>query len=215
MADDLTALTADTLVRLADTLEAQPPAAWDAASLCERWRVRDVVAHMSTAARYTADRYMAELQADGGRFGVTIDRLAARDGTLEPPLLLADLRDGRLHRWTPPGGGEIGALVHAVIHSLDITTPLGLPSSAGEPALRAVLDALTGGGHTSFGIDLRGVKFTATDLSWSWGDGDDVTGRAADLVLALAGRTLEPGRVVGNMPRANAADAKPGQPTAR
>lgn len=208
MADELLTLTGDTFVRLADTLEAQPPSTWEAPSLCERWRVREVVAHMSTAARHTAEQYMAELQTDGGNIGATIDRLAARDGRLDPSVLLANLRDERLHRWTPPGGGEIGALTHAVIHGLDITTPLGLPSSAGEPALRPVLDALTAGGHTNFGIDLRGVKLTATDFSWSWGDGDDVTGQAADLALALTGRTLQPGRVVGHMPRNNAADAE-------
>lgn len=67
-------------------------------------------------------------------------------------------------------------------------TPRGLPSPAGEPALRAVLDALTAGGHTNFGIDLRGVKLTATDIDWSWGDGSDVTGQAADLALALTGQ---------------------------
>lgn len=195
MDDDLTALTTDTFMRLADTLEAQPPAAWDAASLCARWRVREVVAHMSTAARWTTDQYLAELQADGGRFDVTIDRLADRDGGLEPSRLLADLRDDRLHRWTPPGGGEIGALVHVVIHSLDITTPLGLPQAPGEPALRTVLDALADGVHASFGIDLDGVRLTATDLDWSWGDGRGVTGPAADLALTLTGRTLPTGRI--------------------
>lgn len=200
MTDELLTLTADTFVRLADTLEAQPLSAWEAPSLCDRWRVREVVAHMSTAARYTAEQYMAELQTDGGNIGATIDRLADRDGRLDPSVLLANLRDEQLHRWTPPGGGGIGALSHAVIHGLDVTTPLGLPSPADEPALRAVLDALTAGDHTYFGIDLRGVRLTATDFDWRWGDGDNVTGRAADLAVALTGRTLQPGRVVGDMP---------------
>jgi uncharacterized protein (TIGR03083 family) len=179
----------ETYLRLADVLAAQPVSAWDVPSLCERWRVRDVVAHVTAAARYAPEEFLAEVQTDGGDFGATIDRIAARDGQREPGALLADLRHPRLHRWTPPGGGEIGALTHVVIHGLDITTPLGLDSAASEPALRAVLDALAGGGvHAGFGTHLDGTRLRATDLGWAWGEGRAVTATAADLILAMAGR---------------------------
>src|SRR5215475_12539823 len=68
---------------LAETLE-RLPTAWDSASLCEAWRVRDVVAHMSAAARYLPEQYRAEIPADGGDLNRTIDRIALRDGDLDP-----------------------------------------------------------------------------------------------------------------------------------
>ena len=37
---------------LADLLERSEPAVWDAPSLCEGWRTREVVAHMTMPARY-------------------------------------------------------------------------------------------------------------------------------------------------------------------
>src|SRR5690349_19877662 len=73
----------DAFLSLADTLE-QLPAAWDAASLCEAWRVREVVAHISTAARYLPEQFLTEVQADGGDLNRTVDRIASRDGGLDP-----------------------------------------------------------------------------------------------------------------------------------
>jgi uncharacterized protein (TIGR03083 family) len=162
---------------------------WDAPSLCEAWKVRDVVAHMTTAARYGPDEFLTELQADGGDVGQTIDRIAARDGRLDTDALLADLRDERLHRWTPPGGGEQGALIHAVIHGLDITVPLDLDVGLPDDTTRPVLEALTTGGvSTNFGVNLDGIALRATDLDWVWGDGRQVISSATDLALALCGR---------------------------
>ena len=186
--DTLQALTRDTFLRLADTLAAQPAAAWDRPSLCERWRVREVVANLSGAARYSPQEYMAEVEADGGDFNATIDRLAARDGQRPPSTLVADLRSDELHRWIPPGGGALGALTHVVIHGLDVTTPLRLDCPAGDAALAAVLDALAGGLHPTFGVELDAVHLRATDLEWAWGNGRTVTATAADLVIAMAGR---------------------------
>ena len=182
-------LIRETFCNLADALELQPSTAWDTPSLCEAWRVREVVAHMSTAARYQPEEFFAELEANGGDIGRTIDSIAARDGALDPDVLLANLRDGRLHQWVPPGGGQTGALQHAVIHSLDVSVPLGLRQQTSPAALRIVLDDLTAGGlQTHFGVSLDGVDFHATDIQWSWGVGRVVSAPAAELVLALSGR---------------------------
>ncbi len=52
--------------------------------------------------------------------------MAARDGALPAAALLADLRSPVLHAWQPPGGGVEGALVHCVIHTLDIVEAVPL-----------------------------------------------------------------------------------------
>ena len=44
---------------LADALAALSEEQWDTPSLCEGWRVREVIAHMTMAARYSDDAFMA------------------------------------------------------------------------------------------------------------------------------------------------------------
>ena len=118
---------APTCTGLADLLAAAPAATWDAPSLCDRWLVRHVVAHVTMPARLTPDQFGAEMAAAGGDFTVLADTVAARDAALPEADLLAQLRSPALHAWQPPGGGAAGALAHAVIHSLDVTIALGRP----------------------------------------------------------------------------------------
>jgi uncharacterized protein (TIGR03083 family) len=191
VARELEQMTAEALTRLADALEAQPPASWDHASMCEAWHVRDVVAHMTTAARYYGAAFMAEVAAHGGDLNRTVDALAARDGRLDPATLIACLRDETLHRWTPPGGGAEGALLHAVVHGFDVALPLGLDLGVPADPGVAVLEMLTDGGiHARFGTVIEGIELAVTDLDWSWGHGRLVTGDAATITLALCGRAV-------------------------
>jgi uncharacterized protein (TIGR03083 family) len=180
----------DTYLALAGLLDALPQEGWDMPSLCEGWRVREVVAHVTMPVRYSPDRFMAELRACDGDFTRLSNTVASRDAALPADVLVANLRDDALHRWTPPGGGEIGALNHAVIHSLDITVPLGVKRCASDEALRIVLDDLTGGTHIHFGFDLAGIKLQAADMDWSFGSGTPIRGTAEDLALLICGRNL-------------------------
>jgi uncharacterized protein (TIGR03083 family) len=50
--DDLQAGVAAEYIALASLLDTLSPDRWDAPSLCEGWRVREVVAHLTMAARY-------------------------------------------------------------------------------------------------------------------------------------------------------------------
>jgi len=188
---DLQPLVAKTFQSLADALSDLTADQADAASLCEEWNVRNVVAHMTMAARYGPDEFTAELQQDGFDFGRLSNRIAARDGALPFARLLSDLRSDAMAHWAPPGGGFAGALNHVVIHGLDVTVPLGLPRSASDEAMRHVLDGLTEGEvHRHFGTSIDGVRLQATDVDWEYGDGRTVKGEAQDIALALCGRPI-------------------------
>jgi uncharacterized protein (TIGR03083 family) len=194
--DDLQPLIGATYVALADLLDVLPAARWDAPSTCEGWRVREVVAHMTMPARYDEDAFMAELRDDDFDFTRLSNRIASRDATLSTDELVRNLRDPVLHGWTPPGGGVHGALSHAVIHSLDITAPLGQARCASDAAIRVVLDDLTvGGGHAHFGTDIEGQNLHTTDIDWSHGSGAELRGTAADVTLHLCGRTVPADRL--------------------
>jgi len=197
-ADALHRAIADEYGALADLLEASGPDVWNAPSLCEKWRTREVVAHVTMPARYDGPAFMAELEAAGGDFTRLSDTIAARDGALPEVTLLADLRAPVLHGWEPPGGGAEAALTHCVIHTLDIVEAVPLAYRVPEPSLRTVLPLVTNdAGPNVFGVDLGGIELRADDLDWSLGTGAEVRGPAQALSLVACGRLLPAGRLHG------------------
>ena len=192
---DLQSWVTATYDGLADLLASAPAESWDAPSLCEKWQVRHVVAHVTMPARLTPAQFGAEMAAAGGDFTVLSDTVAARDASLPLADQLDALRSPLLHAWQPPGGAA-GALNHAVIHSLDVTVALDRPTVAPGEAVVAVLDQLTAANGALFGVDLTGVRLEATDTDWSWGSGDAVRADSGLLVALLSGRTLPDGRAL-------------------
>jgi uncharacterized protein (TIGR03083 family) len=193
---DLQSWVAPTYDRLADLLAAAAHDTWDAPSLCEKWLVRHVIAHITMPARLTPEQFGAEMAAAGGDFTVLSDTVAARDASLPLVDLLDQLRSQRLHAWQPPGGGAAGALSHAVIHSLDVTIALDRPAVAPREGVIAVLNQLTTANGTLFGVDLTDVRLEATDTAWGWGSGRLLRADSGSLVALLSGRTLPDGRIL-------------------
>lgn len=194
------AVTAE-FAALAALLESLPAERWDTPSLCDGWRIREVVAHVTMAARYSPAEFEAELRESAFDFDHLSDRIAHRDGARPVAELLADLRSDTMRHWTPPHGGHAGALNHIVIHGLDITVPLGVDRICPDETIRTVLDGMTRGGiHQHFGTDIDGVALRATDLDWSFGAGREIAATAQDIVLTLSGRRF-----------AGVADDDPGQ----
>ena len=185
-------------VALADLLDSATDTQWDTPSLCAGWRVREVIAHMTMAARYPEDKFMAELRRCDFDFGRLSNEIASRDAALPSAELVANLRSDVMQHWTPPGGGYHGALNHVVVHGLDVTVPLGVPRRSPDSTIRVVLDDLTTGGiHERFGMGIDGRTLLATDIDWSYGSGPPLRGKAEDLALVLCGRTVPAGRIEG------------------
>jgi uncharacterized protein (TIGR03083 family) len=193
---DPQAWVAPTYEGLAELLTATAVDTWNSPSLCERWQVRHVIAHVTMPARLSPQQFGAEMAAAGGDFTVLSDTVAARDAALPVADLLAQLRSPALHAWQPPGGGAAGALCHAVIHSLDVTVALARPAVAPAAATTAVLDQLTAASGAVFGLDLTGVRLEATDTAWRWGDGQAMRADSGSLVSLLSGRALPDGRAL-------------------
>ncbi|MCU1670905.1 MAG: hypothetical protein JWP40_3832 [Blastococcus sp.] len=193
---DLQSWVAPTYEGLADLLATAPAETWDAPSLCEKWQVRHVVAHVTMPARLTPEQFGADMAAAGGDFDVLSNTVATRDASLPVAAQLDALRSLLLHGWQPPGGGAAGALSHAVIHSLDVTVALDRPAVAPIEAVAAVLDQLTAAHGAWFGVDLTEVRLEAADTDWSWGNGEVVRADSGRLAALLSGRTLPDGRAL-------------------
>lgn len=170
---------------LAAVLAGLPADAWDAPSLCDGWRVREVVAHVTAPYRHPAAAFLNA--TDIAEINRAADELARKDaGKLTAAELTAALRDNARHPWQP--GSHTGALCHDVVHGLDITVALGHERRVPADRLRIVLDEIVPERAAFFGTDLTGKRLVATDLDWGHGDGAEVARPARDLLLAVCGR---------------------------
>ncbi|MEU8221022.1 maleylpyruvate isomerase family mycothiol-dependent enzyme [Kribbella sp. NPDC048915] len=195
---DIRAAVAAERAELTDVLAGLADDDWDKATLCAGWRVREVVAHITTPYRISTPKVVLGMLRAGGSFNRYADRQARRDAVELTPAQLVDcLRQNISHPWKPPGGGYEGSLSHDVIHGLDITVALGIDRRVPLDRLRIVLDAAGPRQPKYFGVDLTDVQLQATDLDWTYGAGTPVTGTAQDLLLVLSGRHLPPDHLSG------------------
>lgn len=181
---------------LAGVLRGLPEAEWERPSLCAGWRIKEAVAHIELPFRYSAPRFLLQLLRSRGRFDAMSDRLARRDAARYSAEELVDFLEANLaHPWRPPGGGQLGALSHDVIHGLDVTEALALPTVSPPDRIRTVLEAprLV----DAFKVDLHGVRLTAIDTEYAVGDAGAATLPlpAKDVLLVVTGRRPVPGRL--------------------
>lgn len=180
---------------LADLLTTLTPQQWETQSLCERWRVRDVVAHVMAF----DDAGLLEMlgRVIRGRIvnanQVWVDELAS--------LSTEQLRDRLRARLRPQGlatifGGRL-ALLDVTIHHQDIRRPLGLPRRIPPDRLRCVLgDSLRTPELPAWHL-ARGLRLNPTDLDWTHGRGPELTGPAEAVLMAITGRRSAIGELAG------------------
>jgi uncharacterized protein (TIGR03083 family) len=176
---------------LAAYLHSLDDAAWDRPSLCDGWRVRDVVGHIL----YGNEQHLSTLPFRLAKYGFSSDRsgkaysIARAEGRTPAELVQAfDERN--------PWAGTCRVfpakltLLDRLVHHQDIRRALGHHREIPEERVVAVLDATPGLGSV-FGAKGRtkGLRFGATDLDWTWGEGPTVAGPGEALVMTMLGRT--------------------------
>ena len=177
---------------LADLCEPLSPEQWDTVTLCDAWRVRDVVAHVSATATITLGQATLGLFRHGFSVGRMLEQEAIKRGSAPTDELVAELRATVGTRRVPPGTKPESVLADAVIHQQDIRRVVGMPRAIEPERLRAALEqtrttsvSLLPGKKRVAGLHLR-----AMDLDWETGDAGapEVTGPAEALLMAMAGR---------------------------
>lgn len=171
-------------------LEGLTPQQWDSSTLCERWRVRDVVAHVigyDPLSRAELLRRMAKgLVTPGGANAVGVAEYAQKS----PEALTALMREYAVpHGLTSGFGGKI-ALTDGMIHQQDIRRPLGIPRSIPAESLCIALDFTTWAPRLRGALRARGVRLVATDVDWAYGKGPEVRGSGEAVLMAMAGRRV-------------------------
>ncbi|MDL5159555.1 maleylpyruvate isomerase family mycothiol-dependent enzyme [Actinomycetospora termitidis] len=173
---------------LAELLHALEPAEWSEPTLCEGWTVRDVVAHVLSYEERGPANVVRTFARGRGSFDRANDVAMADYAHHGPDELLALLdRSRRPRGLTTMFGGRI-ALTDGTIHHQDIRRSLGRPRTIPAERLTAVLDFARSAPPLRSSARIRGLRLRATDLDWSTGEGDEVSGPAEALLMAIAGR---------------------------
>lgn len=161
---------------------------WATGSLCGRWNVEEVVAHLTAAASVGPARWVASVLGSGFDFDVHNDRRLAEHRGTTPAETLARFR--AIQTSTTSTFGPVEAWVGDVlIHGQDIRHPLGIVHDVDVAAATAVAGFLSKGDFTvPSKSNIAGLRLEATDGPFAGGAGPLVSGTTLALVMAMAGR---------------------------
>ena len=176
---------------LVTDLEQLDHPSWDAASLCERWTVHDVVAHVVDTAVTTRVGFLVDLARARFDFDRQNERGVRRERGASPAGTVERLREVVERTSTPPAPRD-SRIVEMVVHGEDIRRPLGLHRDYPPDA---VVRAVHHQARTPLGFGgakelVSAVRVTATDSDLDIGDGPRVSGPTLSLLLALSGRRV-------------------------
>jgi uncharacterized protein (TIGR03083 family) len=176
----------DERVDLTALLESLQPQEWNSPSLCERWTVKDVVAHVVSYEELTpfglAKRFAKGLVVRANEVGV-------REFAPKSPDELVEFLRLHLHpRGLTAGFGGMIALVDGTIHHQDIRRALDYPRTVPVERLKRILPVVPTNPRLGAGRRIKGLRLSATDVDWQHGDGPEVTGTGEALLMAMTGR---------------------------
>jgi uncharacterized protein (TIGR03083 family) len=183
------------LLPLLETLTADQ---WNVSTLCEGWRVREVVAHLTYSWSNTLLGLPTWL-----RHRKDIDRafalFAQQRAQTDDRVLLQRYRRAVESGYKPPRVPPEILWCDNVIHGLDIRRPLGLHYPGDKHNLTRAAECLTMMTWPSrTACRSEGLRFIATDVEWSVGAGPHVTGPIEDILIAIAGRRLIDSELTGD-----------------
>ena len=175
--------------QFADRIESLNETAWDSASWCQGWRVRDVLAHLVQNAERSYLALAGDLISGGFRPDHAMSKAAKRLGNVPVPELADRLRKAADESFQSRGSQKAFGLGDVLVHSADAFRPLGLDVDASPAVAASVLDAYWRRARiVVHAAPHRRRRLVATDHAWARGHGSEVRGKAIDLVLLVANR---------------------------
>jgi uncharacterized protein (TIGR03083 family) len=170
-------------------LETLTPQQWEAPTLCDKWKVRQVAAHTISFDELSSGQLV-------GRFVkglLIVDRIndvgVADYADRSPEQLVALIRGyAHPHGLTAGFGGRI-ALTDNMIHQQDIRRALDIPRTIPAERLLTALEFSLYAPTIRGAWRARGVRLVASDSDWSHGKGAEVRGPGEALLMAMAGRS--------------------------
>jgi uncharacterized protein (TIGR03083 family) len=190
---DYDRLRLEEIAAISEFLHELQPEEWDRPSLCDGWRVRDVISHMCVG--YTTP--MPAMVAKVARRGFNVPKASLEEsvafGTAHTPAEILTVFDAvqrdNIRRGIAKVIKPAESLVDHLIHHQDVRRPLGRPRAMPEDRLVAALGVIPGlGGFVGAKKRVAGLRLVAADVGWSHGDGPEVSGSGEAILLAASGR---------------------------
>ncbi|MFI6489770.1 maleylpyruvate isomerase family mycothiol-dependent enzyme [Streptomyces sp. NPDC050564] len=174
---------------LADLLERLSPQEWERPTQCDDWRVRDVAAHLTLAARLSYGAAVREFARARGNVDRMIHDTAVREARLPVAEIVANLRSITGSRRLAPSTTRREPLLDILVHGQDITLAIGRERTMPVEAARDAADRVwTMRFPPRPWLHPRG-RLVATDVEWTRGAGAEISGPISALLLLLTGRT--------------------------
>jgi uncharacterized protein (TIGR03083 family) len=191
---------------------------WQQPSLCAGWTVRDVAAHLTMQQLGLGDelRILRKWRGSMDRTTEHVARLRAAE--LTTGQIIAAIRGmigSRRHNF---GVTYLETLTDILVHSQDIAIPLGrrldmAPDAAAVAASRNLSMRVPPPPPSVKNV--AGFRLAATDTNWSAGEGAEVRGPMAALLLVCCGRLVALPQLSGEGAAALTARISTTTPTAR
>ena len=178
-------------ISLAGLLEQLSEDEWQRPSLCAGWTVRDVAAHL-TLQQLGPGAAIAMMLRWRGSIWAKIGAAARRRAVVLPAgQIIAEIRGMAGSRRYNFGSTYLEPLTDILVHAQDIAIPLGrrfaMPPEAAAIAASRALSMHWPPPLPSVRKVAR-FRLIATDVPWSAGEGPEVRGPMAAILLACTGR---------------------------
>ncbi len=174
---------------LAHDLAGLRPWQWEAQSMCVRWTVREVAAHLTAMEKTTPGQFIGHLAGSGLQLNLMNAKEVLETNRGTTARLLNEYR-AHLMNTTGPPWPTVLILGEIILHGQDIRRPLKMQHSFPQSAVLRVANFYQ---RTNLLVGARrriaGLRLRATDADWSHGRGPEVTGPLLSLTLAMTGRT--------------------------
>ncbi|EMF57662.1 hypothetical protein SBD_0334 [Streptomyces bottropensis ATCC 25435] len=186
--DELWRIVDEERTSLADLLESLSPEEWETRTRCGDWRVRDVAAHLTIAARFSYGQVVREMLRARGNWNRLIHDSAVREAALPVTEIVGNLRSIVGSRRLAPTTSPREPLLDLLVHGQDIALALGRTREMPPAAARDAADRVWTMRMPPRPWTLPKGRLVATDIEWTRGDGQEVRGPIAALLLLLTGR---------------------------
>lgn len=178
----------------ADMVAELTPQQLEQSTLCDGWTPHDVTAHLVTFVDVPLPKFMFNVAKKKGDFDAAAVSMAK--GIAERPTddLVTTLRAKAGKKASLPiFPGEL-TVTDTVIHEQDVRRALDLSGAPDPELVQTALDFLTTNKRAKLLLEkkglLDGLRFEATDLDWSHGEGELVKGTGEALMLAMTRRPV-------------------------
>lgn len=177
----------------ADMIEGLTARQLEQSTYCAEWNPQQILCHLTGFAESTFMSFFNSMRRARFNFDVAAQSMAGALSDRPVDHVIASLRARATKSAAMPMFPEALVVSDVLIHTQDVRRPLQLEGSIDPDLTQVALNFITGHKMAESFVErrpLEGVRLTATDASWAWGDGPEISGSSEALLMAIAGRPV-------------------------